>query len=1822
MTVEKILEWIKNYSSSVDTQKDLEIFQRELIELINELDFDVTEDGTKYAIGYAGGTGLNGKKTNGGIYQTVELIAHAESSNFVFINDAADNFLNNSKVKDALIAKVGNDNYAMLFWGDEEGKSFGKNSTLNEVISHHFMNANASGDVMLLIAENASVDSVLRKTEIPIILEKKSVTSILGIPREQLLKMDEIDRFNLLKEKSIALQSEATIYRGIKDEVTYEILSFEGTSLENTFKVDVPEDMKAVGKYYERVDGLLSRDAIIAKYGLQDMLTDEADNIINTLKIAEYRASKNEVSAECLVKFSFDDDAKLIKATLIDDVVDVFPTNNELESVIEVSATAYLGFMDDASLSDMIGKRQYNVLTEFERLELKELVYNASQISGNNGFDVSDEGTYLSKVVGDYLKDSGKLLDSTLSEQSIEILDWIEAYDSPLETTEDLAKFQGELIEKIKKLDFDVTDGGKKVAIGYAGGTGISGDNANGGVYQTVELIAHADDSNYVFINDSADNLLNNKEFKALLVEKIGEKNYTTLLWGDKGESFGANLPLNDVVSKEFMQANASGDVMLLIAENASVDSVLRKTEIPTLLAMEDTVTSILGIPRNQLLAMNEIDRFNLLKEKSIAMQAEATIYQGTRILDSGDEIVYEILSFEGTSLENTFKVDVPEGMEAVGQYYERVDGLLSKDTIIAKYGLQDMLVDEADNIINTLKIAEYRGYKENVSVEALVKFSFNEDAKIIKATLIEDVVDAFPTNKELESVMDVSASAYLNFMDDVSLSDMVGNEQYEALTELEKLEVKETVYNASQLVGNNVLDVIDDAAYSSRVVDDYLKASGKSIDSLNSVDKSLIKLADGISGNKTFDTPKYLKTMDKYSGIVKKIEVGGTILDVACETVFFVSSISQAVDAYNNGESNKAAGILTGAATEFAVSTAGGWALTTALTPYLAGFGAAIGGPIGAAVGTLLSCAIGYGLAGFLGSDLNEKIVDRFSELDDDYGSAGSAVRYVADPLVFDLDGDGFESLSVENGVHFDEDNLGLKEKTEWISADDAMLAMDLDKNGSIDDGAELFGTSTLLADGSHASSGFEALAQYDENGDGVIDEKDVVFSNLLVWQDKNTDGISQAEELNSLQNHGMESISLNAIDDNGTNVATVTYRDGSAIRIGELFFGARLYDTAEKTEIEISDEIKELPNVRAMGNVASLHSLMQQDESGRLKDYVTQFSQATATEEKEQIVSKILYFITGAENVASNSRGGQFDGQKLTVIEELMGKDFVGTAGSNPVNTAAPILEGMYQDIFEIYYSLLNAETFLKEYMGMTFWMVDEAGNKYLDTSIFDAYVAVRMEEGTDMKDVVSQMGRYIASINTENSNNFANYVLTYADNREYVEAIAKYSRIYVGVGSNENDTLTGNSGDLLMLGFAGDDKITTGNGTDQLYGGEGNDTLNGGCGNDVLYGESGNDMLYGGYGDDMLYGGEGNDTLYGEVGNDVLYGEEGNDTLYGSNGNNTLTGGTGNDTLYGGYGADTYYIGAEDGNDVINNDDSGSDRVNDRIVFGEGIKAEDISLYREKDDLLIRNEASGQITRIKNQFYRNCYNLENIEFADGTVWTRTDLEEKLALINGTDGNDKLVGYGSVYGYNGNEVFYAGAGDDTVTADAGNDVLYGESGNDMLYGGYGDDMLHGGKENDILYGEAGNDVLYGENGNDILYGGYGADTYLFGKGDGADVIQDYDSTSGITDKLMVDYSHTELVFERNGLDLLVSAVDTTDSVTVQNHYQNNNYKVEEIYSNDGYVLSCKQVDLLIQSMATFETENGMSWEEGILTNNEDVANITLQTWVKQDVE
>ena len=162
---------------------------------------------------------------------------------------------------------------------------------------------------------------------------------------------------------------------------------------------------------------------------------------------------------------------------------------------------------------------------------------------------------------------------------------------------------------------------------------------------------------------------------------------------------------------------------------------------------------------------------------------------------------------------------------------------------------------------------------------------------------------------------------------------------------------------------------------------------------------------------------------------------------------------------------------------------------------------------------------------------------------------------------MMVDLDGDGIETTNVKDGAYFDHDGNGFSEQTGWAGADDGLLVMDRDGNGTIDSGKELFGDETILSNGQKAANGFQALSELDSNKDGKIDANDAAWSQIKVWQDVDGDGYSTADELHSLDEVGIKSINLTSTpatstDPEGntqTRTGTFEKADGTIGTIGE---------------------------------------------------------------------------------------------------------------------------------------------------------------------------------------------------------------------------------------------------------------------------------------------------------------------------------------------------------------------------------------------------------------------------------------------------------------------------------------------------------------------------------------------------------------------------------------------------------------------------------------------------------------------------------------------
>ena len=164
--------------------------------------------------------------------------------------------------------------------------------------------------------------------------------------------------------------------------------------------------------------------------------------------------------------------------------------------------------------------------------------------------------------------------------------------------------------------------------------------------------------------------------------------------------------------------------------------------------------------------------------------------------------------------------------------------------------------------------------------------------------------------------------------------------------------------------------------------------------------------------------------------------------------------------------------------------------------------------------------------------------------------------------PIVLDLDGDGIEMVDFEtSSVTFDMDLDGIADKTGWVGADDGLLVLDRNGNGTIDDAREI----SFAGDDANAVTDLEGLRAWDTNQNGLLDAGDADFAKFQIWRDVNQNGVSEAGELFSLPALGIDAINLTLnltgneiVSDANALYATTEYfgPNGSTGQVGDVSF------------------------------------------------------------------------------------------------------------------------------------------------------------------------------------------------------------------------------------------------------------------------------------------------------------------------------------------------------------------------------------------------------------------------------------------------------------------------------------------------------------------------------------------------------------------------------------------------------------------------------------------------------------------------------------------
>ncbi|MDK2126955.1 calcium-binding protein, partial [Parachitinimonas caeni] len=817
----------------------------------------------------------------------------------------------------------------------------------------------------------------------------------------------------------------------------------------------------------------------------------------------------------------------------------------------------------------------------------------------------------------------------------------------------------------------------------------------------------------------------------------------------------------------------------------------------------------------------------------------------------------------------------------------------------------------------------------------------------------------------------------------------------------------------------------------------------------------------------------------------------------------------------------------------------------------------------------------------------------------DDDGGDTGpstSTAEAAQSPIVLDLDGDGVETTGLGN-AYFDHDLDGLAEKTAWVGADDGLLVNDLNQDGVINDGSELFGNHTQLAGGALAEDGFAALAGYDSNRDGLIDDKDAAYNTLQVWRDANGNGYSEEGELSTLAAAGVKSIGVRAskssqVDGNGNAhklTASLALSNGRVSTAADVWFKTNPGQRTFTGRLALTAAELALPNARGFGQMLDLRQALVNNP--KLKTELDNYLSENDPTRRNGLLDSLIYRWAGAADVGPNSRdygppyGHVIDARQLVTLERLVGKGFIGTRcggwpdGPNPHGAAAPYLIAEYLKFKQYTEAQLLVQTRLAGELGEVF--PNLAGYSEGVICDWDKLSAVlnrlqgsgQTERLLEVIGTVNGLGRYWPDFQSQKIEQFA--ALSTAN-----AALAPYLDLSTMVGSNVSDDLIGEERDTVFRGLAGNDR---------LYGKRSNDTyhFDRTLGTDIVVDSGGKDRFVFGSGitaADLSFsrtvtavvitlkrpeGGppgsiriENFFEINGAIGAGAIeslqFGDgsqmsqaqiitlvnqsivtPGDDLIFGDPGNNTLNGDAGNDTLLGREGDDL--LKGDAGDDQILGNEGDDTLVggkgNDTLRGDEGADVFRFSLGDGRD--VIDSYRTDEPLRDRIEF-DNTIDRSKLRFkADGFTLkieiSETDSIEVENYFLNLETEKSSV----------NTISFA---DGTVwthkeviaamqgASTDGDDQLMGFDGNDSLVGLGGSDTLDGQDGDDSLDGGAGNDSIRGGQGNDTLIGGTGDDT-LNGR-DGGGGVEVYRFSAGHGKDVVWGSTSDQLVPDRIEFD------------------------------------------------------------------------------------
>jgi RTX calcium-binding nonapeptide repeat (4 copies) len=780
----------------------------------------------------------------------------------------------------------------------------------------------------------------------------------------------------------------------------------------------------------------------------------------------------------------------------------------------------------------------------------------------------------------------------------------------------------------------------------------------------------------------------------------------------------------------------------------------------------------------------------------------------------------------------------------------------------------------------------------------------------------------------------------------------------------------------------------------------------------------------------------------------------------------------------------------------EAAHDTVVSWAAETAVGFIAGRMAAALVAPLmmTGPIGFLVGAGIIIG-ASILGGEIGKKLVRRRKHIIE---KVYVEIFIIGSPLVLDLDGSGIETLALDKtSIFFDHDNNGFIEKTGWAGPNEGLLVLDLNGNGIVDSGAELFGNNTALEDGQLAAHGFAALAMYDTNRDKRIDQNDAIWTKLRVWRDQNSNAQTDPGEWLTLEELKIRALLLTHYDEELTDQngnlhlqhGFYELMDGKRLDMTDVWFAKETINSIQTIYREVDEETEKLPNVPGMGILPSLHQALMDPSNPLLRPTLLQWLNATH-QQRIGLTEDLLFQWCDASNNPFSTADRFFINDdlklelKLAVFEKMVG-DRIFTSEFVLAPNRAEVVRQVHQQMVLSLNMQLHHEIAVKPLLEFAVPVEsEEFGPLQLDLT--KSIQHLRSQFLNDPDPAFIPMIQWLLLHDEDNGQTLF----------------------------SELKRLSASTNDILQraMSFQQDHK-------------EPWEWIQGTPGNDRLNGTPKNDFIEGGPLVDTLWGNEGDDTLFGGLGFDNYYGGNGGDTYIISQGHQFSA-----NTIF----DQGSYVGGQPDRLIFWNFASHELRP---LMDGEHLE------FYEQKTFSTTDHGAKRVPVVTIQKQTEQQNrIEEFHFSDGVTLSHQEILRRIQP-QGTARDDVLTGVMTIP-----NTLQGLAGNDTLIGGMLNDLLDGGEGHDTLIGNHGADTLHGGPGNDLLNGGAGNDTyLFGpDSGHDQIR----ELDKNFNNFSNIDVVRFFQFTPRDIKRVMVIGRNVQISFGSNASLLLMNQLDPASRI------------------------------------------------------------------------